>query len=285
MTQGAPGRLRMVQPGGAVTTIAEGLITPTSMLVDRRSGEIFVTLMGPGIIRRIDASATVPLSIAGAVLPVVGSAEGAYGAEFRSSAQVTNPNDFPISGRFVFHPMGSSSPADDRSLAYVLAAHQTRTYDDLAAATGATGFGSIDVIPAVGPAAVTVVRVVDDASECKPAVQVPQVDRDDALAAGMSAALVTGATGERFNVGMRGLEAGAIVMMTLYDASGAELTHVTHGVRVNELRQGTASDFLGMAVPANASIVFHVVEGSAIIYGSAVDNSGKGMTLQLATAH
>lgn len=284
MTQQAPGRLRVVQPGGAMTTIADNLITPTSVLVDRRNGDIFVTLLGPGVIRLIDDQAFVPRTPAGSILPVVGSTAGAHGARFRSSAQITNPNPFAISGRFVFHPVGIHDPATDRALTYALTPFQTRTYADLAASATASGIGSMDVIPAAGPVPVTVIRVVDDASPCEPAVLIPQVARESAIGAGASAALISGGDGERFNIGVRALEEGASLTMTLYDSSGVQLATATKSLAADELLHQSAALLLGVAVPANASIVFKIDTGSAIVYGSAVDNEGKGMTLQVASA-
>jgi hypothetical protein len=60
MLAGQPGRLKLVSPGAEAQTIADGLITPTGIAVDQRSGEVFITHLGPGFITRINAANLTP---------------------------------------------------------------------------------------------------------------------------------------------------------------------------------------------------------------------------------
>jgi len=282
-TQNAPGRLVMATPGSTThTVIAENLITPTSVLVDRRNGDIFVTHLGPGLIRRYNAASTIPIQRAGSVIAVAGSTAGAFGSRFRTAAQVTNTNPFPISGSFVFR----STSGETRQLGYTLAPFQTRNYADLAGDIGVNGVGSIDVVPAVGPVPAMVVRIIDQSSVCTTSAQVPQLAREAALVTGQRATVITHSTDttQRFNVGIRALEAGATLTATLYDGSGAVRVSTTRTVAPDTLLQVSASELMGVTVRANESIAFRVTSGSAIVYGSSANNDGTGITLQIAVA-
>jgi hypothetical protein len=282
--QSAPGRLLLATPGSTDhTLVAANLITPTSVLVDRRNGDVFISLLGPGLIRRINAAALIPIQRAGSVIAVAGSTAGAYASQFRTAAQVSNPNPFAISGSFVFQPVSGAS----RQLGYTLAPYQTRSYADLAGDIGVSGIGSIDVVPAVGPVPAMVVRIVEQSSACKPSAQVPQLAREAALTTGASGTVITHVddAAQRFNVGVRALEEGATVTATLYGTNGSVRATVTHSIAPNALLHTGGSDLMGMPVHANESIVFKVTAGSAIIYGSTANNDGTGMTVQVAAGN
>ena len=130
MLQQAPGRLRLVTPSGSSTTIAEGLPTPTSMVVDQTTGEVFITHIFPGFITRINAAASLPDAPPTAVIPAVAAVTGAFGAHFTTSMQVSNPYPFAISGRFVVHPSGALASPADPSTPYALAPFSTTTIDN-----------------------------------------------------------------------------------------------------------------------------------------------------------
>lgn len=113
MLAGQPGRLRLASPGAGLVTLAEGLITPTGLAVDQRSGEVFITHLGPGILTRLNVAGLIPRAPPTSMLPVVASAPGAFGSKFSTSAQISNPHPFPISGQIVFHPQGAIGAATD----------------------------------------------------------------------------------------------------------------------------------------------------------------------------
>src|SRR5687767_9607339 len=79
-----------------------------------------------------------------AILPVAGSAEGAFGSLFKTELQLNNRSTVEVSGTMVFHPIGRSASAGDPRLSYTLAPHQTLEYEDVVAALGTSGLGSID---------------------------------------------------------------------------------------------------------------------------------------------
>jgi hypothetical protein len=278
MTEQAPGRLRLVTPSGASTIIAEGLPTPTSMAVDQTTGEVFITHIFPGFITRIQAAAALPASPPSAVVPVIASAPGAYDARYTTMMQISNPHPFAISGRLVVHPAGSPASAGDPSRPYVLAPFQTEGIDDLIA----SGIGSVDVLAAVGSVPVMVTTVIDTNS--MNSLQIPAVEPADAITAGMRGTLITPAqpSRQRFNIGIRTLGEGATVDILVYDSEGMVVSSLTRGFGPNVLHQFSYADLFGTSPGANQSVAFEVLNGSAIIYGSAVENASGAMTLQLA---
>jgi len=280
MTEGAPGRLRLVAPGGAPVVLAENLPTPTSMAVDARSGEVFITHIFPGLVTRVNVAGRIPAAEPTAVIPVVASLPGAFGSHYTTSMQLSNPHPFPISGRIVVHPQGRAASANDPALTYTLAPFATRLYADFVAAAGATGSGSADIIATVGAAPANVTTIVDRGS----ALQVPQIDPADALTAGMHGTLVTPAdtSQSRMNIGLRMLGHGATLTFRLYDSAGVEVRSVTRPFDANYFQQFSATELLGGPVSANSAVVVTVEEGSAIVYAATVSNVTGDATLQVA---
>lgn len=278
MLQQQPGRLRLVTPSGSSTTIAEGLPTPTSMAVDRTTGEVFITHIFPGFITRINAGATLPHAAPSAIVPVVAALPGALGSRFTTTMQLSNPYPFAISGRLVVHPAGSAAAPGDPSIAYSLAPFETKVVANLIA----NGAASVDVRAAVGEAPVIVTTMTDTTSSNR--LQIPAVDPAQALTAGTRGTLITPAdpAAQRFNIGIRTLGSGAAMTIRLHDAGGAVLSSVTAGFAPDFFQQFSYADLFHMAQGANHAITFEVTSGSAIVYGSAVDNSSGAMTLQLA---
>ena len=278
MLQQTPGRLRLVTPSGSSTTIAEGLPTPTSMVVDQTTGEVFITHIFPGFITRINAAALLPHAPPTAVIPAVATTTGAFGSQFTTSMQISNPYPFAISGRFVVHPAGAAASPSDPSTPYSLAPFATTRIDNLI--TG--GLGSVDVLAAVGSAPVIVTTVTETSSQNR--LQIPTVDPADALAAGVRGTLITPAdpSRERFNIGIRTLGSGASMAIHLHDASGAVVKTVTHSFGPDVFHQYSFSDLLGTPLGSNQAVTFEVLSGSAIVYGSAVDKTTGTMSLQLA---
>ena len=115
-------------------------------------------------------------------------------------------------------------------------------------------------------------------------LSVPAVSPDDAIDAGTSGTLVTPAdpSRQRFNIGVRTLAGGATIAIALHDSSGILLASRTRSFDANFFQQFSFAELLGRPPGANQSIAFEVVSGSAIVYGSSVDNTTGAMSLQLA---
>lgn len=79
------------------------------------------------------------------VIPVAGSTRGANNADFKTSLRM-GPSNRPQQGKIIFHPAGQAGSEDDPSIPYRLDRGVTVQYDDIVAAIGQTGIGSIDII-------------------------------------------------------------------------------------------------------------------------------------------
>ena len=144
----------------------------TSMPVPRRASAassvqyVVMALVPPGIRSLEDelppsqgtdacaASLTIPLPAdpsfrdmtRKAVLPVVGSTGGAFGGKFKTSL-IMRPFLGDQRGRLVFHPAGRVAADDDPSIPYSFTGSTPLVFDDVVAAMGQTGIGSLDIIP------------------------------------------------------------------------------------------------------------------------------------------
>jgi hypothetical protein len=278
MLAGAAGRLRLVTAAGESTTLAEGLPTPTSMVVDPVTGEVFVTHIFPGFITRLEAGSLLPAAPPTAIVPVVASAPGASGAHFTTSMQVSNPYPFAIAGRIVVHPAGLSGSNADPATPYSLAPFATMTAGDVIA----SGSGSADILASVGGAPAIVTTMTETTSVNR--LLIPAVDPAAAITSGMRGTLITPAdpSRQRFNIGIRTLGGETQLVLRLRDSSGAVLSTTTRVFAANYFQQFRFGDLFGTTLGASQSITIEASSGSAIVYGSAVDNSTGAMSLQLA---
>src|SRR5262245_19915216 len=86
------------------------------------------------------------------ILVVAGSTGGANGANFRTEVQLHNGSSAPSTGTLVYHPQGHAASADDPKFNYTLAPFETKRFEDIPAAFGLTGLGSVDLITHTGAA-------------------------------------------------------------------------------------------------------------------------------------
>ena len=85
-----------------------------------------------------------------AIVPVVGSAEGAFGSRFKTSLRLTATAGGQR-GRIVFHPAGAVASDNDPSIRYSFnALAETIVFDDIVAQLGRSGLGTLDIIPDEG---------------------------------------------------------------------------------------------------------------------------------------
>lgn len=90
---------------------------------------------------------TLQRAVRKSVIPFVGSAPGAHGAQFKTSLRLraTGPSQ---SGMLVFHPANTNATDGDPFLLYDLpGTASTVVFDDVVAAFGVSGIGSIDIVP------------------------------------------------------------------------------------------------------------------------------------------
>ena len=220
------------------------------------------------------------------ILPVVGSTAGAGGSFFRTSVQLHNATASPMFGRIVFHPSGVSGKSSDPALPYSLLSGQTQSIADLLPAMGSSGLGSADVEVTSGSVPAMTARVFNDAGVAGTLGFTEEAMRaTDALTPEVSGALLVPAdpTRFRFNLGVRTLETGSTVTLTLRDASGATVKTVSREFPATLHEQRSAGEFLGVStLPAGGSIGISMTSGSAIFYGATVDNATGDPSLQVA---
>jgi hypothetical protein len=219
-------------------------------------------------------------------LPVAISAPGRAGAFFRTRVQLRNPRGTPISGHLVFHPAFAQATASDPPLGYSLGPWEVRTIDDLVAAMGQTGIGSIDVVP-------------DNSEDQGPTVQAsvyssssaggvfafgePTIRPAEVAIGGGALIGPTDPTSTRWNIGVRTFEAGATVEIVIFDSNGIGRSLITRTYPPNYFEQVPASAVLDGQEPGpDMTLVFSVTSGSAIVYGVTADNFTQSSVFRLA---
>lgn len=81
-----------------------------------------------------------------AIVPIAGSTEGALGARFRTGVEMTASGRHQ--GKVVFRPAGTAPSGNDRSVPYEFEGAGLRmSWDDIVASMGASGIGSLEIIP------------------------------------------------------------------------------------------------------------------------------------------
>lgn len=228
-----------------------------------------------------------------AVIPVVASAAGANGSNFRTSLQLyygAGSTNGSITGKLVFHPAGTSGTASDPTVTYTIGAGQILSFSDVVATFGRSGTGSVDLLTtqtATKPIIIT--RVFNDAGSAGTAgLTEDLIDLSDSrvLNVATTGFLLTpiDPTKTRFNIGVRTLLAGATLTAVLRDANGATIRSVTKSYLPNWFEQvDSTSFFAGFAIGGNQSIAITISSGSAIVYGSTTDNTTNDPNIQYAS--
>lgn len=292
---GPDGNIWFTLPGansiGRVTTSGEFMIVPIptpysdpTCIAAGPDGNVWFTERGGNKIGRLTL-ARAP-AIDSRILPVVGSTAGVGGSFFRTAVQLHNSTAVPMTGRVVFRPSGLSGTDSDPAVFYFLEPGQTRSIADLLPELGRSGLGSADIEVTAGAVPAATVRVFNDAGAAGTmGLTEEPMHTQDALRPGVSGTLLLPAdlTRFRFNLGVRTLEAGATVTLTLRDPSGAVVETVSRDYPATYHEQQSASAFLGVStLPAGGSIGISVTSGAAIFYGATVDNTTGDPSLQIA---
>ncbi|MGN6184500.1 MAG: beta strand repeat-containing protein, partial [Thermoanaerobaculia bacterium] len=209
------------------------------------------------------------------IVLAVGSLQGAAGSRFGTAMQLVNLSDAPATGELRIHPAATNDTAGDATIPYALAPRELRAYGDLLAEHGLQGLATLDVIPATGALPRMTVRIYDDGSgHGRTGFTLPVVTPDDALVAGDTAILIApdNPIAMRFNVGIRTLDAGATIEIEVRDRLGNSRHMLTRQFAPQWFNQLPGSDFAGIALQGGDYLVLHIRNGSAILYGAAVDN-------------
>jgi hypothetical protein len=222
------------------------------------------------------------------VLAVAGSVQGSFGSFFKTSVQLYNPKNVSVSGRLVYHPAGASASAGDPSLSFSLAPGKTVSYADLLPAMGvASGVGSVDLIAdQTSPLPVVLVRVFNDAGSAgTTGLAEEAMSPDDALRAGTGGVLIAPPDVQRFrlNIGIRSLEQGAALTITVRDRDGLVVKTVPKSFGPSFFQQITSAQMLdGYVLAGGETITFDLASGSAFVYGATTDNTTNDPSVQFA---
>lgn len=219
-----------------------------------------------------------------AILPVAGSVRGAFDSNFKTEVQINNRSAQAMKGMLVFHPAGRSGDEHDPSVAYSLEPNQTLHFEDLVAHLGQSGLGSIDVLVEGKGVPTIVARAYDDKGDGgTTGATIAPVRVEDALVAGESSTLIAPADRQRFrfNIGVRTLTA-TTVDVEIYNDSGVKRKTTTLTFPADYFVQNSADALLGETIVANEAVVFHVKEGSVIVYGTTTDNATNDPSVQIA---
>jgi len=232
-------------------------------------------------------SVPIPPPLPFRVIAVVGSLPGNFGSYFRTSVQLYNPQTTAISGKIIFHTVGVSGSLTDPSLAYVLAPGKTLTYADLLPAMGiASGIGTADLVADLNSAFPSaLVRVFNDGGAAGTTGLTEELMRTgDALLPGDLAVLITpsDATKLRLNIGVRTLDAGATMQLTVRDRDGNVVKTASKAFDPTFFQQSTAADLTGYTFTGGESISIEITGGSAFLYGATTDNTSNDPSVQFA---
>jgi len=244
---------------------------------------------------RIDAVATNAAMHLAGVIPVAGAVQGA-GAFFRTSLQLSNTSGWPIDGKIVWHAAGTSGTSSDPSITYHLAANGSASYDDITAALGQSGIGTLDIYSTTFSPEVTA-RVFNDVGAAgtyglTEDLVSPRAMFDSSIQF-MNVPIAADLTNFHMNIGARTLDAATTVGISLYDSTGKFLNLQTAGMtkayNANFFEQVSLAQFLGYfgvtSVPAGGTIQIYVNSGGPIVfYTSTVDNRTKDSDLKMITA-
>ena len=221
------------------------------------------------------------------ILPVAGSTPGAFESYFRTEVQLSNPSATPLTGRLVFHSAGPTSAPDDPSLPFAVQPFSTFSDEDIVAAMGETGIGTLDVVvPAGVDVPLITARVYADA-DGGGTFGFTQEPVDTICCGGI---LVIGSAGFlvaptdparfRFNVGVRALFQAPTITFRVRGPGGTTLREVTRSYPPSTFLQETAEALFGAPLAANAQVAVEVTSGQAIVYGATVDNVTNDPSIQ-----
>jgi hypothetical protein len=213
---------------------------------------------------------------ADAIVPVVGSTHGQSNATFKTELQLTSTSDAASSGWLIYRP-------DGLVRRYELAPFATLSFADVVAEMGGSGLGSLDVLVDGGTLPTIVARAYDDQPTGTTGVSVPAVPIDAVLIRNDVATLIAprDRTRYRFNIGVRAIESGATLDITVRNANGVTRTTRSLTFEAHEFLQQQGDAFAAIALQNNDSIEIRLAAGSAIIYATTVDNLTNDGSIQM----
>lgn len=252
--------VRVVAPGVPAATATEDR--------DACTGTVYVVLDVDPEFRKFTRRAVVPL---------VGSTEGATGATFRTALELRGTSQ--ERGRIVFHPVGLPASDDDPSIPYSFAASRVLKWNDIVAAIGQTGIGSLDIMPdeeAVDliPRA-SVYHYNDLASGTFGTFMTPLLPFDYLHAPGIEVSIPEEQF--RLNIGIRALTETRMEAI-VRRADGRLDGRLTRTFPAGTMQMNTASNFVGKTLNPGDSVTI-AFDGAAIPFYTITENATDDPTM------
>ncbi|HEX8168990.1 MAG TPA: hypothetical protein VF824_00445 [Thermoanaerobaculia bacterium] len=212
-----------------------------------------------------------------AVLPIVGSTPGAFGGRFRTALVMRGSPD--QHGRLIFHPAGGVASDSDPSMRYSFSGPEPLAFDDVVAAMGQSGIGSMDVVPdadSLTRLPEMQVRLYNDTSIGTFGTFVTPVLPYDYLG---SRGLEIRIPDARFrvNVGLRALT-GVTVKVLVFGADGRLRDLRDRDFPAGWMQLTSASDFAGSTLAPGESLTL-LFTGGAVPFYTITENATNDPTL------
>lgn len=211
-------------------------------------------------------------------IPVVGSLAGNFGSFFRTGIQLTSRSAYPTDLTLVYHPAGAVAKTSDPFINIQLPPAATANYDDILAAMGQSGIGTLDLVLNSGLPPDVTARVYNDAGAAGTSgFTVEMVTPFDAMRPLdiTSVAVPASLTNFRLNIGIRTFDKDVTLSVGSYAPTGAFNGSNTITVPANTFRQFSSGEVLGnVAMNAGGSLRFQSTSssGTCFIYGAVTDN-------------
>ena len=222
-------------------------------------------------------------ALAKRIVPLVGSVRGAFGSDFRTSLLLRYMPS--VSGRIVFRPTGTLPSASDPSLPYAFSGDSVQSdlyWDDVIAAMGASGTGTLEIIPNAGAPDLDVLvpevvaRVYNVTPQGTFGSRVPSVHPGDWARSPENNAsywIPPSHGNYRRNAGIRTITT-LLYRVAIRNSDGT--TENVPGLRelpANYTWFGSVEALAGRSVPADATVFVGFVSGNAIGFYTETENS------------
>jgi hypothetical protein len=257
-------------------------------LVDPSVASILETQESTACLATIDAVVQPDLALSKfsrrAIIPVVGSGPGANGARFKTSLRLL-ASAAGQRGKLFFRPAGKVASDQDPSLDYsfVFRAQEVR-YEDIVAAMGATGIGSIDIVPdadSVASVPIVGVRLYNETPNGTFGTLAGAVYPFDYLRAPRLTVEVPDSR-FRLNIGVRTLTKVKMQAFLFSSVSGVPLDEIEGEFPADIMIMMSAEDFLGTRLESG-NVIDIGFGGSVIPFYTITENRTNDPTLVIAT--
>ncbi len=214
-----------------------------------------------------------------AILPVVGSTPGSFGGRFKTSL-ILRPVAPDQRGKIVFHPAGQVASDDDPSIRYQFNGAAPLVYDDIVAAIGQSGIGSLDIIPDENASSIVPVveaRLYNETAIGTFGTLAAPAYPFDYLRPNALEVTIPESDTSRINIGFRTLTA---TKMRVFISSPAGQLLSFHDVSypAGWMQMSSANDFTGKTLQKGQIVQVHF-DGSVIPFHTVTENSTNDPTL------